>query len=124
MGEIYLVLISFAILKYGDGAYDAKNIFDICDQEEAKSVVPPHKGSKINQHGNSQNEPYQRDKNIREIRQKGKGAWKENNGYHQRSLSETVMFRLKSAFGLLLKSRKFENQPSLKLFCLYKAEFH
>lgn len=97
---------------YADGAYDAKNVYSACDKREAQAVIPPCKGAKINQHGNSNAAPYQRDENIREIRKQGKATWKENNGYHNRSLSETVMFRLKSAFGLHLKSRKFENQAS------------
>lgn len=95
---------------YADGAYDANNVYEMCDKEKAKAVIPPRKGAKIKQHGNSKKAPHQRDHNIREIRESGRKKWKENNNYHQRSLSETVMFRLKTAFGLLLKSRKFENQ--------------
>ena len=95
---------------YGDGAYDAQNVYDACDRREAQAVIPPRESSKIKQHGNSSEQPYQRDENIREIRKKGKAGWKLDNHYHQRSLSETVMFRFKSAFGVLLKSRKFENQ--------------
>ncbi len=95
---------------YGDGAYDANNVYNACDKREAQAVIPPRAGAKITQHGNSKNDTYQRDDNIRAIRNQGKSSWKENSGYHNRSLSETVMFRLKSAFGLMLKSRKFENQ--------------
>lgn len=95
---------------YGDGAYDAQNVYDACDRREAQAVIPPRESSKIKQHGNSSEQPYQRDENIREIRKKGKAGWKLDNHYHQRSLSETVMFRFKSAFGVLLKSRKFGNQ--------------
>lgn len=61
---------------YGDGAYDAKNVYDACDKEGSRAVIPPRKGSKIKQHGNSRDEPYQREQNIREIRKKGERAGK------------------------------------------------
>ena len=48
--------------------------------------------------------------NIRAIRKQGLKKWKQQSGYHRRSLAETAMFRLKTIFGNQLTSRKFDNQ--------------
>jgi hypothetical protein len=37
-------------------------------------------------------------------------AWKEESGYHQRSIAENTMYRLKQLFGDSLASRLFETQ--------------
>ena len=36
----------------------------------------------------------------------GRAAWKEESGYHRRSLGETAMFRMKTIFGGGIASRK------------------
>lgn len=36
--------------------------------------------------------------------------WKQDSGYHRRSIAETTMFRLKIIFGGNLSARKFDNQ--------------
>ncbi len=36
--------------------------------------------------------------------------WKQNSGYHRRSIAETAMFRIKTLFGNQLKARRFESQ--------------
>ncbi|MCP4474686.1 MAG: transposase [Gammaproteobacteria bacterium] len=38
--------------------------------------------------------------------------WKKRSGYHQRSLVETTMSRLKYVFGDKVRSRTFENQET------------
>ena len=58
---------------------------------------------------------------IKEIEKKGRKKWKEQSGYHRRSLSETAMFRFKIIFGPQLYSRRFETQQSevaIKVACL------
>ena len=40
-----------------------------------------------------------RDENLRRIRQVGRKAWKQEVGYHRRSLAETQMYRVKTIFG-------------------------
>ena len=42
----------------------------------------------------------------------GRRQWKENIGYHRRSLSETAMYRMKCCFGDHLKNRLIENQKT------------
>jgi hypothetical protein len=41
--------------------------------------------------------------------------WKQESGYHRRSLSETAIFRLKTIFGGKLRRRFFDNQ-AVELF--------
>ncbi len=76
------------------------------------AVIPPRKNAKIKQHGNCAAEPLPRDEAIRRIRRTSRGGWKEEVGYHRRSLGEAAMYRIKQAFGPLLKNRKLETQQT------------
>jgi hypothetical protein len=67
------------------------------------------------QHGNCKGKPHQRDENLRAIRQHGRKRWKQDSGYHRRSLAETTMFRFKTILGGNLSARKFDNQ-AVELF--------
>jgi hypothetical protein len=78
--------------------------------ELLRVTIPPRHGARIWQHGNSSEEPLARDENIRRIRQVGRQRWKEESGYHRRSLAETTMFRLKTIFGDKLSARDLERQ--------------
>jgi hypothetical protein len=93
-----------------DGAYDRRNCYEALDQRQARAAIPPRKGARIWQHGNSKAERQARDENLRRIRRVGKKTWKKEVGYHRRSLAETAVFRYKTAFGDRLQSRKVENQ--------------
>ncbi len=91
-----------------DGAYDSKNCYSFAKKKKFRLIAPPRKNAKISSRGSK--EP--RDKAIREVRSLGRKTWKKKNKYHQRSLSETAMSRMKTVMGEKLKSRKFENQAS------------
>lgn len=95
---------------YGDGAYDQWKVHDFLEGQEIEAIIPPRKNAKIKQHGNSSEDPLPRDEALRQIRDQGRKAWKESVGYHQRSLAETAMSRMKNTFGDKLKNRKFANQ--------------
>ena len=95
---------------YGDGAYDQWKAYDTLKERSIWSIIPPRKNAKIKRHGNSAEEPLERDECIRQIRRDGRKAWKESIGYHRRSLAETAMSRLKASFGDRLKNRKLPNQ--------------
>jgi IS1 family transposase len=95
---------------YGDGAYDQWKVYDALQENSTWAIIPPRKNAKIKQHGNSAEEPLQRDECLRQIRRDGRKAWKESIGYHRRSLAETAMSRLKTAFGERLKNQKTKNQ--------------
>lgn len=99
----------------GDGGYDTKGCYDTISQHGAKAIIPPRSNAKIQQHSNTQAQPYPRDENLRRIHQVGRKQWKQENGYHRRSLSETAIFRLKTIFGGKLRRRFFDNQ-AVELF--------
>jgi uncharacterized protein YggL (DUF469 family) len=94
---------------YGDGAYDQWKVYGTLQNRKIKPIIPPRRNAKINQHGNS-GQP--RDAAIREIRRVGRKQWKEDVGYHRRSLSETAMYRMKCCFGDHLKNHVLQNQQA------------
>lgn len=95
---------------YGDGAYDQWKVRERLQEDGVHQIIPPRKNAKIRQHGNSSEEPLERDECLRQIRRDGRKAWKESIGYHKRSLAETAMFRLKRGFGDRLKNKSLANQ--------------
>jgi hypothetical protein len=104
-----------------DGAYDKRKVYDALHEHspEVDILIPPRKNAHIWQHGNSKEERLKRDENLRYIRQHGRQQWKDNSGYHIRSLAETCMFRLKTIFGDHLSARLLETQTSQALIrCL------
>ena len=113
LDQIEQELLSLA----ADGAYDKRKVYDSANQHspEAKILIPPRKDAKIWQHGNSKAERHKRDENLRYIRKHGRQQWKEDSGYHVRSLAETIMFRLKTIFGDRLSARLIETQTTQAL---------
>jgi len=91
----------------GDGAYDRRPVYQAIQSHShsAHIVIPPRKDAHIWQHGNSKAPPLPRDQNLRYIRQHGHRAWKQDSGYHRRSLAETAIYRLKTIFGDHLSAR-------------------
>jgi hypothetical protein len=88
-----------------DGAYDRRTVYEELDRRGARAVIPPRRDAKIRRHGNTSGPRLARDENLRRIRQIGRAAWKEESGYHKRSLAETAMFRMKTIFGDGVASR-------------------
>jgi len=104
-----------------DGAYDKRKVYDALNKHSpaVEILIPPRKNARIWQHGNSKAEPLKRDENLRYIRKHGRQHWKEDSGYHMRSLVETTMFRLKTIFGDELSARLLETQTTQALIrCL------
>jgi hypothetical protein len=93
-----------------DGAYDQRQCYDAINEVKATAAIPPRRGAKIWQHGKTKAERHVRDENLRAIRQRGKKKWKQESGYHRRSLAETSVFRYKTIGGEKLQTRKLENQ--------------
>jgi hypothetical protein len=105
----------------GDGAYDKRKVYDALHDHspDADILIPPRKNAHIWQHGNSKEERHKRDENLRYIRKHGRKQWKEDSGYHIRSLAETIMCRLKTIFGDKLSARLLETQTTQTLIrCL------
>jgi IS5 family transposase len=100
-----------------DGAYDKRKVYDALNRHspEVEILIPPRKNARIWQHGNSKAERLKRDENLRYIRKHGRRQWKDDSGYHMRSLVETAMFRLKTIFGGELSARLLETQTTQAL---------
>ena len=94
----------------GDGGYDSIDSYERIGSLGAKPLIPPRKDAVIRKHGNCHSPPLLRDEVIRSIRKMGKKAWKRSSGYHKRSLAETAIYRLKTAFGDKLSARNFASQ--------------
>ncbi|WP_445627651.1 IS5 family transposase [Nostoc sp. DSM 114167] len=93
----------------GDGGYDTKGCYNTISQRGARATIPPRSNAKMQQpHPHSQ--PHPRDENLPRVNQVGRKQWKQESGYHRRSLSETAIFRLKTIFGGKLRRRFFDNQ--------------
>jgi hypothetical protein len=95
---------------YGDGAYDQWKVHNTLQTRGIQAIIPPRRNARIKRHGNSKLPPLPRDQAIREMRRRGRKGWKEDVGYHRRSLAETAMYRMKCCFGSHLKNRLIENQ--------------
>jgi IS5 family transposase len=98
-----------------DKAYDKRNCYEAIGVRLARAAIPPQKGARIWQHGNSKQQRHIRDDNLRRIRQVGGKKWKEEVGYHRRSLAETAVFRVKMIFGERVSARGFEGQAAQML---------
>jgi len=102
-----------------DGAYDTACCYDYIDERDAVAGIPPQRNAKIWFHGNRKGPRHPRDENLRKIRLVGRKKWKRVINYHRRSLAETTMLRLKTAFGGKVSSRKMDRQTNeLKVQCL------
>ena len=100
-----------------DGSYDKRRVYKSIHKRApaAQVLIPPRKNARIWQHGNSKTERLKRDENLRYIRKHGRAAWKDDSGYHGRSLAETAMFRFKTIFGEQLSARLIETQTTQAL---------
>ncbi len=98
----------------GDGSYDKHKVFkalaDPPHQGPIEPIIALRKDAKIQQHGNCKAPPQTRDEILRAIRRKGRTGWKQQRGYHRRSLAETQMFRYKQIIGDKLRARRLANQ--------------
>lgn len=102
----------------GDGGYDQRSCYQALQERQAeqeqplKVTIPPRRGARIWRHGNSRAQRLARDENLRAIRQKGRAQWKQEHGYHRRSLAETAMARYKRIVGEKLQAREFSRQST------------
>ncbi len=95
-----------------DGSYDRRSVYEALERRGARAIIPPGRDAKIQRHGHRSGPRLARDENLRRIRQIGRAAWKQESGYHRRSLGETAMFRMKTIFGPGLSSRAAEQRAT------------
>ncbi|MCX6703608.1 MAG: IS5 family transposase, partial [Candidatus Zambryskibacteria bacterium] len=111
---------------YGDGAFDTWNVYHTLMAHGVTGFhVPPQKNAVIHMHANNKHTPYPRDVNLRAIRTSTRKQWKQNSGYHTRSLAETCMFRYKTTFGHHMSFRTDESQRNeVVIKCNILNTFH
>jgi len=99
----------------GDGAYDTFPCYQSVEQRGARALFPPNARARLSSETPrykkeaSREAIAQRDAAIQGVRTLGKSAWKKAVGYHQRSLAETSMYRLKR-LGSSLSAKNRSNQ--------------
>jgi hypothetical protein len=110
----------------GDGAYDKTGFREVLGGD-VQQVIPPQKNAVIRLPKKGKPVPghlIQRNETVEYIQKHGIKKWKQERGYHQRSLNEVVMFRYKTIFGGELDARLIENQTTeIKLKCLLLNKF-
>lgn len=87
-----------------DGADDTDSSYEAASQRGATLIVPPRENAV------PWEDEHPRTKALAAIAEQGMKEWKNSTGYHQRSLAENAMYRLKQLFGDRLASRLFETQ--------------
>jgi IS5 family transposase len=97
---------------YGDKAYDAFDIHAAVLARGARPVIPPRKGAAIRPPPGVKDPPPTRGAAVARIAEIGRAAWKQETGYHRRSLVETAMFRFKTLIGPNLAARTLPNQKA------------
>lgn len=112
----------------GDGAYGSHKLYQKIEEERGVNLLsPPHKNAKLHvkfatthpgrggsggKYADFVDEQGWETQNqyLRDCIHLGWDEWKDKTGYHKRSLVETAMWRLKSAFSDKLKSKTPQNQ--------------
>jgi hypothetical protein len=89
-----------------DGAYDTRQAYAIAEARGARLVVPPRENAV------PWEDDHPRTEVLADIARIGRGAWKQEAGYHTRSLAENAMYRLKQLFGDHMASRRFDTQDT------------
>jgi hypothetical protein len=111
---------------HGDGAYDDFSFREVLGTKIIQ-VIPPPKNAVIQK--DKKNKPLpdyliQRNQAVEHINKEDSKSWKEQQGYHRRSLNEVVMFRYKIIFGDELDARTIKNQETeAKLKCCILNKF-
>ncbi|MDX2249845.1 MAG: IS5 family transposase, partial [Bacteroidia bacterium] len=106
-----------------DGAYDTYEIWRLLQQRAIQGLIPPKENALYWVDDQDQLLEIERNDILEKIEQKGRKQWKQESGYHRRSLAETAMYRFKTLFGNQLSARNFENQQTeaaIKILCLNK----
>lgn len=93
-----------------DSAYDSFECYQQILEQEAEPVIPPRKDAVARTKDSQHPDISARNQVVKEIEEKGRKIWKQENAYHRRSLAETAMYRIKTLFGNQLKARLFESQ--------------
>jgi len=112
----------------GDGGYDAAQCYGTIAKRGARATIPPRRNARLHEIREKDTNWQARNENLLRIRELqgrrrkdkewGRKQWKQDSGYHRRSLAETAMMRLKTIFGEKLGARdKAAQDNELLLRC-------
>lgn len=87
-----------------DGAYDTKACYEVIDGKGAKATIPPRKNAGYWEDGHPRNEA------VDALKADELDDWKKRENYHQRSLSETAMYRYKQLINPKLSFKHYNAQ--------------
>lgn len=105
----------------GDGAYDQLKVYDALAAGSIQPLIPPRVNAVIWTDKAGVALVHPRNEALEQIDAVGLGVWKQQSGYHRRSLAETAMFRWKTLFGDRLSTHLLVHQQTearIKASCL------
>lgn len=94
----------------GDKAYDSYECHETIGKRGAESAILLQRKAKVRRRKSKATPSLVRDDIVRRMRKVGRKKWKEEVGYHSRSLVENAFFRYKTILGGKLRSHSIENQ--------------
>lgn len=87
-----------------DGAYDTKGCYKVLMNKGIEPTIPPRKNAGLWEDGHPRNRA------VEALKADQLKEWKQENGYHERSLSETAMYRYKQLISGKLSLRAYNAQ--------------
>jgi hypothetical protein len=101
-----------------DGAFDDKEIFDYCDENNIQPIIKIRKGASPKSRGSRL-----RRKCIRELEKIGQEAWNEKYDYGKRWLVESCFSAVKRAYGEGVSAKRVDmaKKEAMLKFILYSA---
>lgn len=101
---------------YGDGAYDRWHVHRILayppkgQSAPIEAIIPPCDHAQIKKSKRRYRHIEARNQRVQQVRKTGRKKWKQQSGYHRRSLAETAMARFKRIIGPQLQAREWARQ--------------
>lgn len=87
-----------------DGAYDTKDCYAVITNKGAKATIPPRKNAQYWEDAHPRNDA------VEALKTDEFKEWKKREDYHQRSLSETAMYRYKQLVSSTLSFKHYNAQ--------------
>ncbi len=99
----------------GDGAYDGWSVlhtlaYPSSQTVSIEAVIPPQRNARVRKAKRRYRHIEARNQRVVDIERGGRTKWKQESGYHRRSLAETGVGRFKGLLGPALRSRNVPNQ--------------
>ena len=83
-----------------------------------EAIIPPINHAQIKKSKRRYRHIEARNQRVQQMKKSGRKKWKQQSGYHRRSLAETAMARFKRIIGPRLQAREWERQKvEVKIGC-------